>query len=65
VCLSSNVTHDVQGTTGRNIEKKNANFEDRHSGVMQHIELLHGEVKPSAVKKVNPVVRKHKDQEPH
>ena len=61
---SSNTTDDMQGKIGSDVEKKNADFEDRHPGVMQHVKLLPGEMKPSAVEKVNPVVRKYKDQEP-
>jgi hypothetical protein len=51
----------MQGKIGSDVEKQNPDFEDRHPGVMQHVELLHGEVKPSAVEKINPVMRKQED----
>ena len=33
-------THNVEGDVGNQVEEKDADLEDRHPGVVKHVELL-------------------------
>jgi hypothetical protein len=55
----------IQGDVRDQVEKDDADLENRHPRVVQHVELLDGKVEPSAVKQIDPVMCQDKDQKPH
>src|SRR5215475_10017207 len=46
------------------VEQQDADLEHAHPGVVRHVELLTGEVKPLAMKLPDPIVREHEHDEP-
>jgi hypothetical protein len=47
------------------IEQNYSYLEDAHPGIVKSVELVVGQVKPSAMEALNPIMREHEDQEPH
>jgi hypothetical protein len=47
------------------IEQNDSYLEDAHSSVVKRIELVMGQVKPSAMDALNPIMGEYEDQEPH
>ena len=56
---------EIQGEVRDQVEKDDADLENRHPRVVQHVELLDGKMEPSAVKQIDPVMCQDKDQKPH
>src|SRR2546427_10248183 len=55
---------NVQSNLRDQVEQENTDLEHRHPSVVQGIKLLTGQMKPSAVQPIEPIVRQQEDQKP-
>jgi len=62
--MPQHLPHNTQSDKGHHVEQNDPYLEDRHSGVVNNVELITGQMKPPAMETVNPIVCEHEEQEP-
>jgi hypothetical protein len=55
----------MQGNVRDQVQQDNAYLVNRHPGVVKHVKLLYRKMKPTAMKRIHPIVRHNEEQKPH